>query len=321
MPRVTLSDSQRALVNNAHERGMNDPRCRHLLNAATGYGKTEIGSEVIFKFLEQFEHHRDIPPIAWLSERKVLQDETEARLRDAGHRTVNFCDSPAEDRHLVPGRVNMIRPQVFVKRNSKKEGITYQEGYRPIAYATEIADLYLDEEGWGWGWLIADEGQHAASDYYGSCIRAWRGPVFSLTGTAWLLNPRSALGEGMAGEGQKCGPFTTIEFGPTPRELVGSWDDPTKRLSELEVISVANDVKLRHGDLKKSIMNQDGYDGVSVDKAVDRILATGPRLIREWENHGSIPCLWFCRTKKAAAEVTRLYESQGYKRNNYRCGE
>ena len=333
---LQLDDWQRELSDQAVEMifGLPSKQVRHLINAPTGGGKTEIGIDIVQRVLDQWperysDRRRNPITCAWLSERAILQDETAERLERAGLRTRNHCDKPQDQRMLIPGVVNMIRPQVFVERNksgfeaeivgnggeidpfadvndlqivTSQKTVKHKKGYRPLAYERTIGE---------WGVLIADEAHHSAADFYGSCIRAWPGPVVGLTATSWLLSDKMGLGEGTSvpnanGSARLSGPFLTISYGPGPRELVG------KRLSEIEFAEIDRRLTIKEYNLETTDLSADGYTPKSVDKEVSRMLAVGMPIVREWERLAKRPCLWFCRSKAAAREVARLFKAAGY---------
>ena len=318
---IQLDDWQEKLVNEAMGRIMADAdNVRHVINAPTGGGKTEIGIAIIKRYLEDNPQHC----AGWLSERTILRNESTARINSARLRTVDHCKNPTGERWLVPGRVNVLSPQTFCERGLADDGTKFKFGQRPTQYdVSAFSETSLDDwwsadsvESAGgsndstWGILVVDECHHAIADFYGSVVRAWQGPVIGLTATAWLMNPKQSLGENMASKGQRMGPFHTLIFGPTPAELVG------KRLSDIEILNVPYRLQMNRKNLRTNRMSADGYDGESVDLEVDRLLAIGGDIVDAWEDKEmgcERPTLWFTRTKAAAAKLCELFEDRNYK--------
>ena len=308
-----LDNWQATLVIKAVRRGFSNPFCRHVVAAPTGTGKTEIGIAIIKLYDKLLRQKTHIPHCAhaWLSERQILRNESQVRIERTGLFTSNTIDAKGVgSRMLVSGMVNMIAPQTFVMRGNpnqifERDGVRFKKHERPMAYEKGYVQWF--------GVFIADEGHHGAADYYGSCVRSWPGPVFALTATPWLLSDFKSLGQGMCSDGQECGPYETIDWAPEGHELVGRYDEPEKRLSDINIIRVAHEVRIRHEYLKKAVGNADGYDGESVDVEVNRLLAIGRPIVTELERHAKgRPCMIFNRTKEAAFATATLIRSCGH---------
>ena len=320
---IQLDDWQESLVNEAVGRYTAQPlETRHMICAPTGGGKTEIGIAIAKKYLEDNPTHC----VGWLSERTILRNESVQRIQSAGLRVADHCKETVGTRWLVPSVVNVLSPQTFCERGKGPDGKSYPHGMRPPQYdVSSFSESALDDwwsadavtesavdsaDNATWGLLIADECHHSIADFYGSVIRSWRGPVIGLTATAWLLNPKQALGQNMASPGQRTGPFETLTFGPTPAELVG------KRLSDIEITNVPYRLQMERRNLRMNRMSSDGYDGDSVDTEVDRLLAIGDDIVDAWldkEIGCARPTLWFTRTQEAARKLCELFEKREYK--------
>jgi len=301
---IVLEDWQDRLADDALARiqmaeQMELPPVRHGIQSATGSGKTEIAMSILKRRMDATP--KDIlPTFGWLAERTLLLEESRERINTffGENIAVNNIDRPLGSRALAPGRINMLSPQTFVQRGDKNV-----KGRRALAY-DHVAGL---SEKLPWDILIADEAHHSIADYYGSCIRAWPGPVIGLSGTWWCMSDFNALGEGMAGGGVS-GPFDTLSMGPEPKELVGT------RLSDIDVFNIDSRLRVNHFNLKQNSMTLDGYDGASVDAEVEgRLLAISSSIVHEWERAGRVPCLSFLRTKAAAHKCTENFQLHGYR--------
>ncbi len=344
---VVLDDWQEELADQAVEMilGLPAKQVRHIINVPTGGGKTEIAIVIVHKILEQWpekysQYKRNPITCSWLSERTILRNETAGRLQLAGLKVRDATKKPRDQRMLMQGVVNMLSPQTFVERNRSgfdasvilgedngdgegeedfgdfdpfadvdeeriqlvEKVVRHKRGKRPMAYERTLGE---------WGVLIADEAHHSAADFYGSCVRAWPGPVIGLTATSWLLSDKMGLGEDTSvpysnGKRRLSGPFLTISYGPGPRELCGT------RLSDVVYAEINPRLTVKEWNLEATDLSADGYTPQSVDKEVSRMLAVGQPIVQEWKRLADKPCLWFCRSKAAAHEVARLFGAAGY---------